>query len=174
MNRYILSVLVENKFGILSRVSGLFSARGFNIDSLSVGETQDPCISRMTVVVKGDKAVVIQIQKQLCKLVDIIKVVCYQDCYNTYIERELLLLKLTIAPSQRIDFFQISQLFGFKILDMMDSIVLVEIVADCFKVNALMDSLSAYKIIDMARTGTVAIGRDSANTLDKTYQKEGV
>ena len=163
MNRYVLTVLVQNKFGILSRISSLFSARGFNIDSLSVGETQNSAVSRMTVVVQVDEHLAIQIQKQLRKLIDVIKVVCYQDCFNTYVERELLLLKLEVNHERRIDFFQISQLFGFKILDMRDTVVLIEIVADCFKVKALMESLSMYRMIDMARTGTVAIGRYDTN-----------
>jgi len=157
--RHILSAVVENKAGVLARVAGLFSARGFNIDSLAVGETEDPAFSRMTIVVAGDDATLEQVRKQLQKLVNVVKV---QDFSNTpAVERDLALVRVNASPAKRGPILELAQIFGARIVDVGQSELIVEIVGSEEKVQALLDLLAPYGILEMARTGLVALARSA-------------
>lgn len=156
MSKFIIAVLVENKFGVLARVAGLFSARGFNIDSLAVGETEDPNISRMTIVVEADKRILEQVKKQLNKLIDVIRV---QDLTGgEYVDRELILIKVEASKkSTREKIVQIVDSTGAEIIDIGKKYVTVEESGDEHKIKALMELLRPYGIIEIVRTGKIAI-----------------
>ncbi|MFN0117875.1 MAG: acetolactate synthase small subunit [Elusimicrobiota bacterium] len=157
--KHTISLLVENKFGVLARISGLFSARGYNIDSLSVGPTDDPMISRMTIVVKGNDQILEQVEKQLNKLIDVIKVADYRE--TSHLERELVLVKVTAEKSLRSELIQICDIFRAKIVDVaMDSII-VEMTGDGEKIEALLRMLRPFGIKETCRTGIVAMARGS-------------
>lgn len=154
---YILSVLVENHAGVLARISQLFSARGFNISSLSVGETEDPTISRMTIVVEGDERTMDQVKKQLNKLIDIIKVV---DLTNlAQVERELLLIKVKAGRNVRSEIIQIVDIFRAKIVHVSTNEIIIEGVGDMNKMDALIKLLKPYGITELVRTGRVSMAR---------------
>jgi acetolactate synthase I/III small subunit len=155
--RHTLSVLVENKPGVLARVAGLFSGRGFNISSLTVGETEDPTTSRMTIVVSGDDAILEQINKQLNKLVDIIKV--YDLTGEAHLERELALVKVQAEIKERSEIIQLSEIFRAKIVDVSDRSYTLEITGTADKVNAFIELLQPFGIRELIRTGTVATAR---------------
>lgn len=155
--RHTISILVENKFGVLSRISGLFSGRGFNIDSLSVAETLDPQVSRMTVVVRGDDTVLEQVNKQLNKLIDVIKVMDYTTA--DHVERELVLVKVSCTTKNRSEILQIVDIFRSKIIDVAINSLVVEITGDEGKINAILDLLKPYGIKEVVRTGKVAMVR---------------
>ena len=155
--RHTISVLVENKFGVLARISTLFAARGFNIDSLAVGETEDPNISRMTIVVKGDDKILEQVEKQLNKLVDVIKVSDYKEA--KHLERDLALVKVKTDKNNRSEVMQIVDIFRSKIVDVAHDSVVVEITGDEEKIDALLELLRPFGIKEMCRTGIIAIGR---------------
>ncbi|PIQ85628.1 MAG: acetolactate synthase small subunit [Candidatus Omnitrophica bacterium CG11_big_fil_rev_8_21_14_0_20_45_26] len=154
---HVLSALVENHFGVLARVSGLFSARGFNIDSLAVGETEDPTISRMTIVVHGNERVLDQIMKQLSKLIDIIHV---EDLtgYES-IERELLLIKISANATNRANVMQIVNTFRGKVVDLSPKSLAIEVTGTKSKVDAIIELLRPFGIIEVVRTGTIALAR---------------
>jgi acetolactate synthase-1/3 small subunit len=156
---HTLSVLVENHFGVLARVSGLFSARGFNIDSLAVGETEDATVSRMTIVVHGDDRVLEQIIKQLNKLVDVIKVVDLSA--DEKIERELVLVKVSSKGSARAEIMQIVNTFRAKVVDLNPNTVTVEVTGNKGKVDAMLELLRPLGVREVVRTGAVAISRIS-------------
>ncbi|HUW61410.1 MAG TPA: acetolactate synthase small subunit [Candidatus Bathyarchaeia archaeon] len=154
-----ISVLVENHFGVLARVSGLFSARGYNIDSLCVGETEDPSISRMTVVVRGDDNVMQQIMKQLNKLVDTIKV---EDLTEVdFIERELVLIKVGVNRDRRREVIEIASIFRAKVVDVSPSSMVVEVTGSEGKVEACINMLRPLGIQELVRTGEIAIARSA-------------
>ena len=154
-----ISVLVENHFGVLARVSGLFSARGYNIDSLCVGETEDPTISRMTVVVRGDDNVMQQIMKQLNKLVDTIKV---EDLTEVdFIERELVLIKVSVNGDRRREVIEIASIFRAKVVDVSPSSMVVEVTGSEGKVEACINMLRPLGIQELVRTGEIAIARSA-------------
>jgi len=155
--RHTLSVLVENKFGVLARIASLFSGRGFNIDTLNVAPTQDPTQSRMTVVVKGDDAVLEQIIKQLNKLVDAIKVQDFRD--GEYVDRELVLLKIGVDTKSRPEVMQICDIFRAKIVDVAHKTLTVEITGNESKISAFLDLMEPFGIRDITRTGKVAMPR---------------
>ena len=155
--RHTLSVLVENKFGVLARIASLFSGRGFNIDTLNVAPTQDPTQSRMTVVVKGDDAVLEQITKQLNKLVDVIKVQDFRD--GEYVDRELVLLKVGADTKSRPEVMQICDIFRAKIVDVAHKALTVEITGNESKIGAFLDLMEPFGIRDITRTGKVAMPR---------------
>ena len=157
--RHTISVLVENHPGVLARIAGLFSGRGFNIDSLSVGETEDPTVSRMTVVVRGDDVVVEQIGKQLNRLIDVIKVVDLTE--EEHVERQLVLIKVSADGSARSEIMQIVDIFRAKVVDVGAKSIVVEITGTADKVTALLDLLRRFGIQEIARTGQVAISRAS-------------
>jgi len=159
-----ISVLVENKFGVLARIATLFAARGFNIDSLAVGETEDPAVSRMTIVAKGDERVLEQVEKQLNKLVDVIKVTSFVT--ESHIERDLALIKVKADKSNRSEIFQIVDIFRAKIVDVAPDSLIVEITGDENKIEALTMLLKPFGIREMARTGIIALARGSTNKRD--------
>lgn len=155
--KHTISVLVENKPGVLTRISTLFAARGYNIDSLAVGETDDPTVSRMTIVVAGDEAILEQVKKQLNKLIDIIKV---SDFLNVeHIERDLILVKVKADKSVRNEILQIVDIFRAKIVDVSANTVIIEMTGDEDKILALISMLKPFGIKEMARTGIIAMAR---------------
>jgi acetolactate synthase-1/3 small subunit len=157
MGKHAISVLVENHAGVLSRVSGLFSRRGFNIDSLAVGVTENPDISRMTIIVDGDDYVVEQVTKQLNKLIDVIKI--KQLDSSESVRRELALIKVAASTSTRSEIIQIVEIFRANIVDVSKSTLTVEISGGTDKVAALEDMLKQFGIKEIVRTGTIAIER---------------
>ncbi|MGB9677133.1 MAG: acetolactate synthase small subunit [Candidatus Ratteibacteria bacterium] len=156
---HIISVTVENRFGVLARISGLFSARGYNIDSLCVAETEDPTVSRMTIVVKGDEKILEQIYKQLNKLIDVIKV---QDLTKEdHIERELALIKVnTPTFNERQEVMQLVSIFRGKIVDVGKKTLTIEISGSNSKIRAMLDLLKGFGIKEVIRTGRIAISRE--------------
>lgn len=166
--KHTISVLVENSFGVLARVSGLFSARGFNIDSLAVGETDDSTVSRMTIVASGNDRVLEQIMKQLDKLVDVIKVTDLKE--DDMIDRELVLAKVKADVSTRSDIMQIVNTFRAKMLDVNANTLTIEITGGESKVDAMLELLRPYGLIEVVRTGTVAIGRNSILDINQTQK----
>jgi len=155
--RHTISVLVENKPGVLAKVSGLFSRRGYNIDSLSVGPTEDPTISRMTIVVRVEDKSIEQITKQLYKLINVIKI---QDLDPAVcLDRELALIKVNTAPNYRPEIIEIADIFRAKIVDVSLKSLVVEITGTEDKINAIIELLSPYGILELARAGKVAISR---------------
>ena len=159
--KHTLSVLVENHAGVLSRVAGLFSRRGFNIDSLAVGVTTDPAVSRITIVVKGDDYIVDQVSKQLNKLVDVIKIKVYKP--SDYVGRELVLLKVKATADNRAEVMQLIDIFRANIVDVSKETLTVEISADQEKIKALSSLLEPYGILEVVRTGVIAIERGSGD-----------
>lgn len=155
--RHTLSVLVENKFGVLVRIAGLFSGRGFNIDTLNVAPTHDPSMSRMTIVVKGDDAVLEQIIKQLNKLVEVIKVQDFRA--DEYVDRELVLVKVGVDAKTRAEVMQICDIFRAKIVDVAHQALTVEITGAESKVSAFLELMESFGIRDITRTGKVAMAR---------------
>jgi acetolactate synthase-1/3 small subunit len=155
--RHTISVLVENKFGALTRIAGLFSGRGYNIDTLNVAPTQDPSASRMTIVTRGDDATLEQIVKQLNKLVDVIKVIDFRD--GEYVDRELALVKVAVDSMSRAEVMQITDIFRAKIVDVQPKTVTIEITGSEDKVEKFIDLMRAFGIVDLTRTGKVAMAR---------------
>ena len=155
--RHTISVLVENKFGVLARISGLFSGRGFNIDSLNVAPTQDPALSRVTVVVRGDDTVLDQINKQLLKLVNVIEVIDFQE--GQAVERELVLAKVKADTRTRSEIIQIVDIFRAKIINVAPDSVIVEITGDEGKINGFLSMVESFGILELARTGKLAMRR---------------
>lgn len=155
--RHIISVLVENEFGVLSRVAGLFSGRGFNIESLSVAPTLDPTVSRMTLVTTGDDRVLAQITKQLNKLVPVIKVTDFQD--KQYVERELMLIKVTTDDRTRAQVLNIVDIFRGKIVDVAPDTYIIEVTGTTDKLDAIIELLQPLGLREIARTGKVALFR---------------
>jgi acetolactate synthase-1/3 small subunit len=166
--RHIISILVENKPGALSRISGLFSGRGYNIESLSVGVTNDPKVSIMTIVTKGDDKIVEQIIKQLRKLINTLKV---RDVTQIeHIEREMFLIKVQALPKYRSDIFNIVNTFRAKVVDLTGESMVIEITGTKDKNQAFIKVLEPYGLIELVRTGSVAIGRGNKATTDFTKQ----
>lgn len=172
--QHIISVLVENKFGVLSRVSGLFSGRGFNIESLSVGPTLDSTVSLMTIVTEGDDRIIEQITKQLNKLVDVIKVIDLTE--KDYLERETALIKIHTQPEDRAEALRVADIFRAKVVDSTPNTYTIEITGDTKKIEAIINLLRPLGIKEMVRTGRIAIAREeikmaSAREKDKKLQK---
>lgn len=157
MKKHVLSVLVENHSGVLSRVSGLFSRRGYNIDSLSVGETEDPKISRMTIVADADEYTLEQIKKQLNKLVDVIKIIELKEEHSIY--RELALIKITATKENRAEIIEIANIFRAHTVDVASESVVIEATGDQGKISALTNMLMPYGIKEVIRTGLTALER---------------
>jgi acetolactate synthase-1/3 small subunit len=155
--RHTISALVENKSGVLAKISGLFSARGYNIDSLSVGETEKADISRMTIVVRGDENILEQVTKQLNKLPDIIKVKDFKDV--EYIERDLMLVKIAADKKRRPEVIEIASIFRAKVVDVASHSLTVEMTGSEDKINAFIELMKPYKVIELARTGVIALER---------------
>ena len=156
--RHTISVIVENKFGVLARVSGLFSSRGYNIDSLAVGETNDPSVSRMTIVVKGDEFILEQVIKQLNKLVDVIEVTDFSE--GSYVGRELVLVKVKCENGTRTEILEIANIFRAKTVDIGHKSMILQITGTEDKVTAFVRLMEPFGIIELARTGRVAMMRE--------------
>lgn len=155
---HIISVIVENKFGVLSRVAGLFSGRGFNIESLSVAPTLDPSMSMMTIVTTGDDRIIEQIVKQLNKLIDVIKVVDLNE--SEFVERETALIKVHTKPEDRAEALRIADIFRASVVDSTPTTYTIEITGDANKIEAIINLLQPLGIKELARTGRVAIARE--------------
>lgn len=157
MEQFIISILVANRSGVLTRVSSMFTRRGFNIDTLTVGETESPEFSRITVTHRGDKAVCDQIVKQLEKMYDVKKVQVMKR--DTTVARELLLIKVKHNPKQRQDIMSAVDVFRAKIIDFSQEALVIEIQGASSKINAFIELLEPYGILEMCRTGLVALER---------------
>jgi acetolactate synthase-1/3 small subunit len=155
--KHTIAVQVENKFGVLSRVAGLFSARGYNIESLSVGETLDPTVSRMTLVVRGDEFVIEQVMKQLHKLIDVIKVTDLTD--DGHVDRELVLVRVNAEPQHREEILRMADIFRAKVVDVTQVSFVLEVTGDEGKIDAFLELLRPMGIQEVVRTGKVAISR---------------
>ena len=155
--QHTIAVLVTNRFGVLSRISGLFSGRGFNIESLNVAETNDPNISRMTIVTRGDGKKVEQVTKQLNKLIDIIKVVDLTE--ESYIDREMVLVKMSAEPSVREEILRIVEIFRAKVVDVSPSTYTIEITGDEGKLKGILEMLRPLGIKEVVRSGRIALAR---------------
>lgn len=155
--RHTNSVVVENKFGVLTRIAGLFSGRGYNIDTLNVGPTQDPKTSRMTIVTRGDDATLEQIVKQLNKLPDIMHVQDFRE--DEYIDRELVLVKVAVDSSTRAEVMQITDIFRAKIVDVQPKSLTIEITGDESKIEKFIVLMRSFGVLELTRTGKVALPR---------------
>lgn len=155
--KHIISILIENESGALSRVAGLFSARGFNIESLTVAKTEDSSLSRMTIVTRGSDQVIEQISKQLNKLIDVVKLI---DLFDTvHIERELMMIKIRTDDSSREEIKRLSDIFRGRIIDVAQSSYVIEITGNSAKLDAFIDNLNDENIIEVVRSGTTGISR---------------
>lgn len=168
---HIISVMVENKFGVLSRVSGLFSGRGFNIDSLSVGPTMDPSVSMMTLVTRGDDRIIEQIMKQLNKLIDVIKVVDLTE--GAYVARETVLIKISAKGEDRAEALRITDIFRARVIDSTPSTYTIEVTGDTNKIEAIMNLLRPLGIKDLVRTGRIAIAREELKLIAQERRHYG-
>jgi acetolactate synthase-1/3 small subunit len=157
--KHTISLLLENKPGVLSRVAGLFSGRGFNIESLSVAETLDPNVSRMTILTTGNDKILEQITKQLNKLINVIKVIDYKS--NQFVGRELALIKVTVTEETRSEVLSIIDIFRGKVVDVSSESYTVEITGDENKMQAILDLFRPMGIKDIAKTGCAALTRGS-------------
>ena len=155
--RHLISILVENEAGALSRISGLFSARGYNIESLTVAPTEDASMSRMTIVTSGSDDVIEQITKQLNKLVDVVKVVDLSEA--EHIERELMLIKVRAGAKERDDVKRMADIFRGRVIDVSDNTYTIELTGSGEKLDAFIHALDAGTILETVRTGTSGIGR---------------
>ncbi len=155
--KHTITAIVENKVGVLVRIAGLFSSRGFNIDSLNVGETEDPKLSRLTVVVNGDDAVLEQVRKQLGRVIDVIKV--NDLTHQPYVERDLMLVKVNVPPGKRGAILEVVNIFRGKVVDVGQKDIIVELAGTEDKVEAMMKLLRPYGIKETARTGQIAMIR---------------
>lgn len=158
--QYTLSILVENQAGVLSKISGLFSRRGFNIDSLAVGVTNDPAVSRITIVANGDEYVVEQLEKQLNKLIPVIKVKCLS---GEFVSRELILVKINCSAAKRAEIITTVELMQAKIVDVEANSITIEYCECANRINTLIDLLKPYGIREIVRTGTVALDKGTAS-----------
>ena len=161
MKRVVFSILVDNTSGVLSRIAGLFSRRGYNIDSLTVGVTADPRYSRATVVAKGDEIIMQQIENQLNKLVDVIDIKRLEP--ETSICRELIMIKLKVSEENRQSLIAVANIFRAKIVDVAKESLVIELTGNQSKIEAFIDLLSGYEILELARTGITGLGRGIEN-----------
>ena len=157
MSRHIISVLVENEAGALSRISGLFSARGYNIETLTVAPTEDASMSRMTIVTTGSEDVVEQITKQLNKLIEVVKVIDLNE--SDHVEREMMLIKLRATGKDREELKRMSEIFRGRIIDVTEKTYTVELTGESAKLDAFIESVDRTLILETVRTGASGIGR---------------
>jgi acetolactate synthase-1/3 small subunit len=157
MKKHTLAVKVENQPGVLTRVTTLFRRRGYNIESLAVGETENPAISRITIVVRGDEKILEQVTKQLYKLVDVIKIVDITE--DRSVQRELVLIKVKADNNVRADIVQIVDIFRARIVDIGKNSLIIEVTGDGGKIDAMVESLKPFGILEMVRTGVIAMVR---------------
>ena len=158
--RHVLSAVVQNQPGVLAHISGMLASRGFNIDSLAVGETEEPQLSRMTFVVHGDDAVLEQVRKQLDKIVTVVKV---QDISSEdFVERDLMIIKVKSVPQQRMEISLLVEMFRGRVVDISAENIMVEISGQERKIEAFIELMRPYGIIELARTGRIALVRGNA------------
>ena len=162
--RHVITLLVENEFGVLARIAGLFSGRGFNIESLGVAETLDPDVSTMTIVTRGDDQIIEQVIKQLNKLVSIIKVVDLID--KDFVEREMVLVKVAANAETREEILRVAEIFRGKVIDVGSKTYTIEVTGDEKKINALLALLKPLGIKELVRTGRVAMIRGNKITTE--------
>ncbi|HHT9159648.1 MAG: acetolactate synthase small subunit [Planctomycetes bacterium RIFCSPLOWO2_12_FULL_39_13] len=155
--RHVISLLVENKVGVLARITGLISGRGFNIDSLAVGETENPDLSRITIIVKGDDAILEQVRKQLGKVIDVLKVVDFTN--EDFVERDLMMVKVNCPIGKRGEIIEIVDIFRGKIVDVGQKDLIIEIAGTEEKLEAMLSLLKPYGIKELVQTGSIAIAR---------------
>jgi acetolactate synthase-1/3 small subunit len=155
--RHVISALVMNEPGVLANVAGMFAARGFNIDSLVVGRTENPELSRMTIVVTANENILEQVRKQLAKLVPVVKVRDFKD--SSYIERDLALITVGVGPEQRNQVIELATLFRAKVVDVSKASVIVELAGTEEKIEAFVELVKPYGITELARTGVIAMAR---------------
>ncbi|MEM6610726.1 MAG: acetolactate synthase small subunit [Cyanobacteria bacterium P01_C01_bin.72] len=173
MSKQTISVLVEDEAGVLTRISGLFARRGFNIESLAVGSAEQSGVSRITMVVPGDEKVVEQLIKQLYKLISVLKVqdISQQPC----VERELMLIKINATASNRAEVIQVAEIFRARVVDLAEDALTIEVVGDPGKIVAIIQMLTKFGIREIARTGKIALVRESGvNTEYLKYQEPKV
>jgi acetolactate synthase-1/3 small subunit len=169
MRRVVFSILVDNTSGVLSRIAGLFSRRGYNIDSLTVGVTADQRFSRATVVAKGDEIILDQIEKQLNKLVDVLDIKRLDP--ESSICRELVMIKLKVNEENRQSVISVANIFRAKIVDVARESLLIELTGNQSKIEAFIDLLSGYEVLELARTGITGLSRGTFDV--KIYDEEG-
>jgi len=155
--RHTVSVLVENKFGVLTRVAGLFSGRGYNIDTLNVAPTQQANTSRMTIVTVGDDPTLDQIVKQLNKLVNVLDVVDFRE--SEFIDRELVLVRVTVNAKTRAEIMQMTDIFRAKIVDVQPKSLTIEITGDESKIDKFLRLMNTFGVLELTRTGKIALAR---------------
>lgn len=155
--KHTISILVDNQPGVLQRVAGLFSRRGYNIDSITVGESEEPGLSRMVIVTTGDEKTVEQISKQLYKLVNVLKVVDLSA--NPMVDRELALIKIVADPASRSEVLSVVETFRAAVVDIGSTTMMIQVVGDPGKVDAMIDLLKPYQIREISRTGITAMTR---------------
>lgn len=158
MRRHTISLVVENRFGVLARIAGLFSGRGFNIDSISVGESVEPGTARITIVTQGDELIIEQIIKQLNRLINVIRVVDLTD--ESFINRELALIKVNASAGTRQEIIQIAEIFRAKIVDISQKTLSIEATGNEDKIDAIIGMLRPFGLREIARTGRVALSRE--------------
>ena len=168
MRKMVLSILVDNTFGVLSRVAGLFSRRGYNIDSLTVGVTENRDISRMTVVVTGDEQILDQIKKQLAKLEDVREIKELPPGQS--VSRELILVKVAVTPTERQAVISIADIFRAKIVDVAPDSLMVELTGNQQKLNAFIDLLNGFEIKELVRTGITGLTRGTYDMLAGEFE----
>lgn len=155
--RHVLSALVQNQPGVLAHVSGMLASRGFNIDSLAVGETENPDLSRMTFVVHGDDSELDQVRKQLGKIVTVVKVM--DISVEDYVERDLMLIKVKAPSDRRVEISYLVEMFRGKVIDISSESLMLEISGNERKIEAFIDLMRPYGIVELARTGRIALVR---------------
>lgn len=171
--RHVLSALVQNQPGVLAHISGMLASRGFNIDSLAVGETEDPKMSRMTFVVMGDDRVLEQVRKQLEKIVTVVKVLDLSQ--EDYVERDLMLIRVKCLPEMRSEIRELVDIFRSRVVDVSPHDIIVEIAGQERKIEAFIDLMRPYGIVELARTGRIALvrGASSKDRQETTARKLG-
>ena len=162
--RHVITLLVENEFGVLARIAGLFSGRGFNIESLSVAETMEPAVSTMTLVTRGDDQIIEQVMKQLNKLINVIKVVDLTE--KDFVEREMVLVKVSATAETREEILRVVEIFRGKVIDVGGKTYTIEVTGDEGKINAILALLRPLGIKELVRTGHVAMIRGSKATTE--------
>lgn len=155
--RHVIAALVQNEPGVLAHVAGMFAARGFNIDSLVVGRTENPEFSRMTIVLTGDDAVLEQVRKQLGKIVEVVRVVDYHDV--DYVERDLMLIRVAAEPGKRTEVLELATMFRGRVVDVGHAEVVIELAGTEEKLEAFLELASKYGVTEVARTGVIAMPR---------------
>lgn len=158
MKKHTLSVLFENKFNAIPRMVGMFSGRGYNINSISFGQGEDPDLTRATITTEGDEQIIEQIAKQLNKIVDVIKVV--DLTYDSFVERELALIKVSSTPATRSEIMQVADIFRAKIIDLSPKTLTIEVTGHEDKIDAIIGMLQEFGVREIARTGSVALKRE--------------